>query len=344
MLELVQAISINASILDGHLTAHNLPQPSFAADGPTSVLPPTAPKAARDASLALADAAFRLFRLVTGPSGVLPNITAGFHTAHALEWLLHFDVLPHVPLSSGSAITYDALAVAAGVPEPQLRSVARMAMTSAILAEPRPGVVAHTAASAMFVRQPLMRDWARYMFAASMPTAAAMVRQTERWPGSLKKNETAYNIAFGHDLPFFEHLSQDPALTKQFSGYMKSVTDGQGMSLDHLLAGFDWAGLPEGALVVDVRRAFAVSRISIESLTGPFHPRLEGQTGTRVTRSLRRTRTCGLKCKISGLLWTVPNLKPAKAIPRRSSLVSVSKHITFFSPNQHAARRFICCG
>lgn len=149
-------------------------------------------------------------------------------------------------------MTYDTLASKAQVPESLLKGVARMVMTSKILAEPKPGHVTHTASSAMFHKVPNMRDWAGYMFSASIPTAAAMVRATEKWPGSIKKTETAYNIAFSHSLPFFDHLSQSPEMTTQFSGYMKSVTDGQGMDLAHLVNGFDWASLPGGSLVVDV--------------------------------------------------------------------------------------------
>ena len=147
-----------------------------------------------------------------------------------------------------------------------------MAMTSYILAEPIPGQVAHTANSAMFLEFPNMRDWAGYMFNASIPTAAAMVRATEKWPGSVKKTETAYNIAFDHDLPFFDHLSQSPLLTKQFSGYMKSVTDGQGMDLAHLTKGFHWANLSDGALVVDVRILFPLklSKLTICRSVAPL--------------------------------------------------------------------------
>jgi 6-hydroxytryprostatin B O-methyltransferase len=157
-----------------------------------------------------------------------------------------------VPLTGTT--TYGALATAAKVPESQLKSVARMAMTSDILVEPATGVVAHTANSAMFLQTPGMRDWAGYMFQASIPTAAAMVEATERWPGSTQKTETAYNVAFKHDLPFFDHLSQNEQLTAQFSRYMKSVTDGQAMDLSHLVNGFDWKSLTDGSLVVDVRR------------------------------------------------------------------------------------------
>lgn len=170
----------------------------------------------------------------------------------ALQWLLHFDVFSHIPLDSPA--TYSTLARASRVPESQLKSVARMAMTSSILTEPETGRVAHTSTSAMFLKFPNIRNWATYMFTASIPTAGAVVKATEKWPGSVEKTETAYNIAFNHNLSFFDHLSQSPELTKQFSGYMKSVTDGQAMDLSHLVRGFEWDGLPNGALVVDVSK------------------------------------------------------------------------------------------
>ncbi|KAK1725307.1 hypothetical protein CaCOL14_010753 [Colletotrichum acutatum] len=250
LLELAEATLASAKRLDEGLAAEGLPQPSFAADGPVYVVTKTTSKEVQDARTAVAEAAFQLFQLVTGPSELLPNITASYHTIFALQWLHQFNVFSHVPLEG--TVTYDTLAFKAQVPESLLKGVARMAMTSKILAEPKPGHVAHTASSAMFHKAPNMRDWASYMFRASIPTAAAMVRATEKWPGSVKKTETAYNIAFDHSLPFFDHLSQSPEMTAQFSGYMKSVTDGQGMDLAHLVNGFDWLSLPEGSLVVDI--------------------------------------------------------------------------------------------
>ncbi|KAB5536171.1 O-methyltransferase-domain-containing protein [Coniochaeta sp. 2T2.1] len=248
--ELAEKVFASTKQLEAFLDAERLPQPSFAADGPTYVVPKTAHKATQNARVAVAEAALKLFNLVSGPSELLPNITANYHTMFCLQWLLHFNVLSHVPLNGTT--TYGALAAAAKVPESQLKSVARMAMTSAILVEPETGVVAHTANSAMFLKAPAMRDWAGYMFEASIPTAAAMVEATERWAGSAQKTETAYNIAFKHDLPFFDHLSQNEQLTAQFSRYMKSVTDGQAMDLSHLVNGFDWKSLADGSLVVDI--------------------------------------------------------------------------------------------
>lgn len=171
----------------------------------------------------------------------------------ALRWLCHFNIFSLVPLHG--SISYGSLATEANVSEARLKSIARMAMTHNLFHEPTADSIAHSATSALLVTNPNFFDWARFMTEASVPTAAHLVEACERWPNSVKKNETAYNIAFNHDLPFFDHLAQDPERTKQFSGYMKSVTNSEGTHLKHLLSGFDWASLGK-ATVVDVRFPF----------------------------------------------------------------------------------------
>lgn len=76
ILELAEAILASTKVLNECLNAEGLPQPSFAADGPTYVVPKTARKEAQDARIDVAETAFKLFNLVTGPSELLPNITA----------------------------------------------------------------------------------------------------------------------------------------------------------------------------------------------------------------------------------------------------------------------------
>jgi 6-hydroxytryprostatin B O-methyltransferase len=127
-----------------------------------------------------------------------------------------------------------------------------MAMTSGLLSEPEPGRVAHSAVSALFLTNPNFLLWAEFMTECSAPTAARFADATQKWPGSANKTETAYNIAFDTDLPFFDHLATVPKRTEQFAGYMKSVTSSEGTDLKHLVSGYDWASLGK-ATVVDVR-------------------------------------------------------------------------------------------
>ncbi len=97
-----------------------------------------------------------------------------------------------IPLDG--SVPYADIATVAGVPETQLRSICRMAMTRNLLCEPKPGEVAHNAVSKTFVSNPGLVDWALFMTEFSMPTAAKLVEATEKWGNTSKKNETAFNV------------------------------------------------------------------------------------------------------------------------------------------------------
>jgi 6-hydroxytryprostatin B O-methyltransferase len=74
--ELAEKALVSAKQLEVFLDAEGLPQPSFAADGPMYVVPKAAHKATQNARVAVAEAALKLFNLASGPSELLPNITA----------------------------------------------------------------------------------------------------------------------------------------------------------------------------------------------------------------------------------------------------------------------------
>jgi 6-hydroxytryprostatin B O-methyltransferase len=124
-------------------------------------------------------------------------------------------------------------------------------MTASVLRESAPGEVAHSVISKQLVTQPNLLAWAAYMTDVSAPTAAKMTEQTGKWGVTMAKNQTAYNIAFDTDLSFFDHMAQSPERSKQFAGYMKSVTSSPGVNMQHLLNGFDWQALG-AATIVDV--------------------------------------------------------------------------------------------
>jgi 6-hydroxytryprostatin B O-methyltransferase len=126
-----------------------------------------------------------------------------------------------------------------------------MAMTAHLFCEPSPNQIAHTSRSALFVTNPNYAHWAEFMVEAGMPTAANLVEATKVWSDDTEKNHTAYNLAMGTDLPFFDYLKKDKVKGEQFAGYMRAVTDSEGTKLEHLVNGYDWAGVGHG-MVVDV--------------------------------------------------------------------------------------------
>lgn len=173
-----------------------------------------------------------------------------FQSITALHWLLHFRIFIHVPLEG--SIPYDALAAQADVPETRLKSVIRLAMTNGMFAETTPDTVEHTSFSIFFAKNPDQVAANLFSFEVTIPTAMKMVAATERWPDSVEKNQTAHNIAFGHDTSYFEWLSADDARTKQFAMYMRSVAGNQSMDVRHLVNAFGIQELPASGIVVDV--------------------------------------------------------------------------------------------
>ncbi|KAI0123645.1 sterigmatocystin 8-O-methyltransferase [Xylariales sp. AK1849] len=256
--ELAWKCTKNAIAVSQYLSAHNLPQPSHEPDGPSSTLPKDAPQSLQRARQSLMDSALQLFQLAAGPSEFIPNLAPGFQYVACLAWLLRFDIFHLVPASG--TISYRDLATAASkraggavaIPETRLKSIVRMAMTSAVFREPEPNRVGHSATSALLARDADVHSWASYLSTRSAPTALSMTAAHDRFTAaSVAKNETAYNVAFDTELPFFDHLSLDPANTAEFAGYMRNVTTSEGVDVKHLVNGYPWEDLGSGP-VVDV--------------------------------------------------------------------------------------------
>ena len=163
---------------------------------------------------------------------------------------MNLNILQQLP--ADGSIAYTTLASKAGVPENQLRGVARMAVCNGFLEEPRPGYVAHGRMSALLVRDEKFMNWARWMVDYSIPVAYRYAEATQRWGETDSRDQTAFQIAMNTTDPFFDYVRKSPEMTDLFSGYMRNVTASETWSLQHAVDGFDWASLPIGAKVVDI--------------------------------------------------------------------------------------------
>ncbi|KAK0510434.1 hypothetical protein JMJ35_006866 [Cladonia borealis] len=251
---LLQSLAASIHACAQSITAYcdevHYPQASFEPDAPSTLLPSTAPQHLLDAQETLLESVVQLQHLAFDVSDFLPCQQVYYQQLSALQWLCHFDILSHIPPTM--PVTYTSLASLASVPEPLLRRIAPMAITAAFLCSPSPNHLAHTRLSAAFAADPALRDWLLYLASASAPTALKLTEATERWEETKKPEVTAYGLAMGTELGFFEHLKADPGRGKEFAGYMAAVGKSKGVSLDHLINDFDWASLPDGGVVVDV--------------------------------------------------------------------------------------------
>ena len=136
----------------------------------------------------------------------------------------------------------------------RLKSVIRMSMTTGLFREDAAGdSVVHSATSALLARDPVVYSYATHMCGGSAPVAQKMAAAALKWgPDSTQSYQTAFNVAFNTDLPFFDHLSRNPDKMADFSAYMRNVRSSDTVALRHLTAGFAWDGIREAGVVVDV--------------------------------------------------------------------------------------------
>lgn len=153
-----------------------------------------------------------------------------------------------------SQISYADLAASAGVPEARLKSIIRMAITNTLFREQPDGKhVRHSATSAHLAKDEGVYAYATYMCGRSAPMAMKMTEAHQKWgPDSQRTYETAFNVAYDTDLPFFDYLGRDKDKMDEFARYMKNVRSSEAVALKHLVAGYSWKNVADGGLVVDV--------------------------------------------------------------------------------------------
>ncbi len=127
-------------------------------------------------------------------------------------------------------------------------------MTNAVFREQPGGThITHSAVSALLAQNDDVYAYATYVCSRTVPMAMNMAAAHQRWgPATVRPYETAYNIAFDTDLPFFDHISRDEAKMRSFAAYMKNVRSSDAMHIKYLLSGFRWGEIPDGGTVVDV--------------------------------------------------------------------------------------------
>jgi 6-hydroxytryprostatin B O-methyltransferase len=244
---LASQISSSASLIDTFLLSNNHPTPSFAPDAPAAF--PTAPATVQHARQSLIEAAQSLVDLLTGPAEHLRWLACRYHDMSSLRWIYHFKIAPAIPLER--AVSYADVAAKTGVDEDHLKRMLRHAMTNRLFTEPEPGMVAHTASSALLVTSRALNDWVGYTTEETFPASAKVVEAQERFGASRSPTETGYNVAFGTAKPMFEHMAEDPERERRFANTMVEMTSTEGYGIHHLVDGYGWHEIGK-AKVVDV--------------------------------------------------------------------------------------------
>ncbi|KAL2129055.1 hypothetical protein VTI74DRAFT_8298 [Chaetomium olivicolor] len=247
---LAEEISRNTATIADYLKSHDLPQPSFDADGPPHPIHGSDNDNISAARNALIEATKALHALALGPAETTRLFCFNeIYLLGAMQVLCHFNVPLHVPLQG--EISMSELAAKSGLHEVLLPRFLRMAAANYYFTESRPGFVAHTAWSKTLATDEKMRACVWFRYAEMMPTVAKFVEAVEQFPGSTEPQDAAFHLAFGDT--FFSYKEKNPEHMVKFGLFVDGFASGEAVdSAESIARAYEWEKLPGGSLVVDV--------------------------------------------------------------------------------------------
>lgn len=256
---LAAIISKNVAIAAEHLRQNNLPTPSILGGEAlnTTYLPPEI----QAACLALQDASLELHELVQGPRAILMNFSTNAKADAAT--IFQFALPQQIPLDDVEGITYAELARRTGLAQSALETILRAAIVYRVFREPSQGRVAHSAASRLWATDPVLHDVLGLKILDNGLHVRFIAQALERHPRADEPADSAASVLHAalegrqqdkneQRATWFEILEREPARSGRARTVMNMMDKRDGVSLRHLVSGYDWAALAPGSLVVDL--------------------------------------------------------------------------------------------
>ena len=112
-------------------------------------------------------------------------------------------------------------------------------MTDQIFCEPRPGFVAHTAASRLMAENPLMQDFVGNVCEVRFPASARTVDALQKYGESQDSSQSGFSLCNNTARGLYDELSHHPELARRWSGAMSALA--LQIDFDFILDSFPWA-------------------------------------------------------------------------------------------------------
>ncbi len=259
IIELSQRITANTAKVNDYIAAHDLPQTSFDIDGPlSSATPPTKLEINAARQEAIYDCQ-ELRELLLGPMEHL--ISYRHNELLSQQAILRFGLAHAFPI--GSEASFGELAAASGLHETHVCKLLRFAMAQRIFCEPRPGIVAHSAASRALAENQGLHNWLRFstddLWHAAYHTSSAMAK----YPGSEEPNETDFAMSNQSDKSMFGFFTENPECLQRFATVMCFFIERPGLAPRHVVDNYPWGDINKGSTVVDVGGSHGIIYIEL---------------------------------------------------------------------------------
>ncbi|PYI09331.1 O-methyltransferase [Aspergillus sclerotiicarbonarius CBS 121057] len=256
--DLAARITLHAKLLDEHLQSNNLPTPSFSIDAPPDFPNPDKDPRVEAARVALIEDTQTLRNLALGPGQVVRQVGWSIIDLSTQHTLLTLHIPSLIPLTP-TGIPYTTLSTLTHLPPQTLKLLLRQSATAGLFHEPSPNHIAHTASSAVLVRDGPLGDWFAHHLEEVFPAALklAMVvggskgvvtesKMEGEGGGKKGMGNSAFSLAFGIEDGFWDFLERNPDRQRRFLGAMEAVGGDGGHSLRFVVEGFQWGSVGEG--------------------------------------------------------------------------------------------------
>ncbi|KAI1212023.1 putative O-methyltransferase [Annulohypoxylon truncatum] len=296
ILELSVRIATNTARVNDYLSANNLPQPSFDVNAPLQfVISPSEPEVAAAHQAVLHDCR-ELRDLMLGPREYLTSFQ--HNELIGQQVVTRFKLADAVPI--GGEITFAELAATTGLHEVHLRKILRLAIAQHIFTEPRPGVVAHSAASRLIAENKVLADWLRYSSDDLWHAAYHMSDAMAKYPGSEEPGETAFALSNKTDKDMFRFFAENPERSLRFAAAMRFFTQRPGLEPERVVNGYPWekiggdgsgtvvdVGGSHGKISIALARRFPSLNFIVQDLDEPVVRDAERQRPEEVANRVR---------------------------------------------------------
>ncbi|KAF4215284.1 hypothetical protein CNMCM8980_010362 [Aspergillus fumigatiaffinis] len=266
LLQLADIISEKTRVITDFLASQGAEPPSFDVNRVAEYAISPNDTEAFEARLELIAATKELYALSHGPKDYVRNLCWDALDPLSLQAIWTFRVAEAVPLTG--LISYEEVTKKCQqlsgiyVPLFNLRRLVRHAITNRFFCEPELGFIAHNRASQLLLEDETINAWVGLFCNDMWPAFASTITAMKKWPGSEEPNETGVNVAYGHDLKWFDHTSRNPLVADRYSKSMKAHGGGVGFDVSHTVTGYPWSNLGEG-LVVDMGGSVGFASMAI---------------------------------------------------------------------------------
>ncbi|KAJ4263755.1 hypothetical protein NW762_005788 [Fusarium torreyae] len=336
MIQLARKITKETERLDEYLKNNDIPDLGFDIDAPLDL--PKLPEDIQKSRLEISSATKQLELLVRGPR-------------ETIRWA------NLVPLDESIALTE--LQTKTTLDPINLARTLRHAMTNKIFQEPRPGFIAHTAASKVLAKDATLQAWVGMNGDDFLPAGAHTLEALRADPEATSLIRTGFCHAWGtvDKEPMFGTFGKDPIRGKRFAVAMASLTGGEGYEVYHLVDNYDFSEVDanEGTLVdiggshgfvcVDLAKKWSKMKFVVQDLPKTIssipEPICEDKAvSQRITVQVHDffTEQCVKDADVYFFRWIIHNYSTPYAIKILKSLVPALKPGARVIINDHCLR------